>query len=278
MGRCLGSIMTQTFTDFEVIVVDDGSTDETQEVVKEWEAKDSRITYFQKVNEERSIARNFGIDRANGKYVNFLDSDDVMYPQHFETAYRLLARHQFPEVGHLGFEIVDSLGKSILTRNNFDHSVKEKLIHDNVLHCNAIFIRNEVAKAIRFIDSPFAILAEDWYVWLRLAARYPIYFDNSITSAVIQHEGRSLKNVDPDRLTKNTEVIVSHLQRDSRFLESYKGKVNYHFANHFTFLTLTLALSKKRRIDTFRYLVKAIQYDPTVVFRRRFMASLKHLV
>jgi glycosyltransferase involved in cell wall biosynthesis len=272
----VNSILGQTFRDYEVIMVDDGSTDNTQGLMAELVKENPAIRYFYKKNEERSIARNFGIQHAFGKYVTFLDSDDVIYNNHLSTAYELLKRNAFPEIGHLGYELIDESGNVILKRNNFDASFKEQLIHENIAHANAIFIRRDIATAINFIPSPAAIVSEDWYVWLRLAARYPFYFDNTITSAVVHHRNRSLLNIDPDKLIASTDTIVDYLKRDEAFLKAYKSKVAYHLSNHYTFLTLILALSKNRRLSTLKYLAKAIRYDAQVVFRRRFLATIKH--
>lgn len=273
----LKSILDQNFANYEVIVVDDGSKDETKARISEIILQNPSVKYFYKDNEERSIARNYGIMKASGKYIGFLDSDDVVYPNHLSVAFALLERNHFPEVGHLGYKFINDTGEEILVRNKFDGSFKETLIHENILHGNAIFIRRDIASTIHFIPSRHAILSEDWYLWLRLASRYTFHFDNTVTSAVIQHDARSLMNINPDKLIANTEVIIDFLQQDKIFLEAYKEETAYHFANHYTFLTLILALTKRRRFETLKYLTKAIRYDPSVVFRKRFLASIKHL-
>jgi glycosyltransferase involved in cell wall biosynthesis len=275
--KSLNSIQAQQFSAYEIIIVDDGSTDNTSHLIAELIKTNQSIRYFYKENEERSIARNYGIVRASGKYICFLDSDDILYPNHLTVAYELLERNSFPEVGHLGYELVDASGNLISTRNDFDRSFKEKLIHENILHGNAIFIRREIAIEVNFIPSPFAILSEDWYLWLRLASRYQFYFDNTVTSAVVHHSERSLLNIDPDKLIASTNVVVEYLKQDSPFLNEYHGKISYHFANHYTFLALILALTKMRRRDTIRYLLRAASYDPSVILRRRFLAAVKHL-
>jgi glycosyltransferase involved in cell wall biosynthesis len=275
---CVNSILSQQFKSFEIIIVDDGSNDNTRDIVTNKALDNPCIKYFFKENEERSIARNFGIMRASGVYVGFLDSDDIAYPNHLEVAYHLLTRKGRPEVAHLGYELVDSFGKSILKRDAFDSSFREKLIHENIIHGNAIFIRRDIAINVNFIPSPDAMLSEDWYLWLRLAARFQFHFDNTVTTAVVHHDQRSLLNIDPDKLIASTNIVVEYLKRDIPFLTVYKNKSSYHFANHYTFLTLILALTKQRRIETVRYLFKAIGYDPSVIFRKRFLASVKHLL
>ena len=274
----LSSVLAQKNKNFEVIVVDDGSTDNTRAMVAVLQKTDGRIKYFFKENAERSIARNYGIAKACGNYVGFLDSDDIVYPNHLSVSYELLKRNGFPEVGHLGFEQVDSLGNFISARCDLDESFSKKLISENILHCNAIFIREDIAKKINFIPSTAAIISEDWYLWLKLASRFKFHFDNTVTSAVVQHGHRSLMNIDPDKLVASTHVVVEYLKMDIPFLKRYKNRIGYHFANHFTFLALTLALTRPRRWDTLKYLLNAMEYDPTVIFRKRFLASIKHFL
>ena len=276
LPKALNSIISQNFKEFEIIVVDDGSIDNTRDIVNEMATTNTCIKYFFKENEERSIARNYGIMKASGKYISFLDSDDVLYSNHLNVAYDLLRRNNFPEVGHLGFEYITEKGDLISVRNNFDESFKEKLIEENILHGNAIFIRRDIASEINFIPSPHAILSEDWYLWLRLAVRYQFHIDNTVTSAVVHHKERSLNKINPDKLIASTNVIVQYLKRDILFMKEYKSRVSYHFANHYTFLALTLALTKSRRWDTIAYLLTAIRYDPGVIMRKRFLAAAKH--
>lgn len=275
LGHAIESVLSQTFTDFEIVIVDDGSTDNTESIVKQM--RDRRIRYFKKKNEERSIARNFGIQKAQGQYVNFLDSDDIFYPHHLVTAHQLLKKYHFPEVGHLGYEMVNSKREILLQRNDLDEHIPKRMLHENILHGNAIFIRQDIALQYPFIPSPKAVISEDWYLWIRLVTRFRIYYDNTITSAIVEHEQRSLRNINLDKLVDSTEIIIEYLKNDKIFLKKYHGEVGYFFANHYTFLTLILALSKKRRLDTIKYLGKALLYDWTVIVRKRFLASLKHL-
>ena len=81
LPRCLESIVAQDYSPFEVILVDDGSTDGSGELCDEWATQDSRIKVIHKANEGPGQARNAGLDAAQGQYVSFIDSDDYVHPQ-----------------------------------------------------------------------------------------------------------------------------------------------------------------------------------------------------
>jgi len=85
LKRCIESIVSQSFKNWELIIVDDGSTDNTQSAVESF--KDNRIKYVWQENQERSAARNYGLELATGEWICFLDSDDEYTPKHLEVLY-----------------------------------------------------------------------------------------------------------------------------------------------------------------------------------------------
>lgn len=90
LDEALQSVLDQTYTNWECIIVNDGSPDNTEEVAKKWAEKDSRFVYLKKENGGLSSARNLGLNVANGDYVQFLDSDDYIYPKKIELSIELL--------------------------------------------------------------------------------------------------------------------------------------------------------------------------------------------
>src|SRR5687768_8905461 len=101
IGKTVLSILAQEYSDFEVLIVDDGSTDSTFEVIDS--IKDHRIRYIKIENGERGAARNFGCRLAKGEYVNFVDSDDLLYPNHISSAAAFITAQHGPPVFHLGY-------------------------------------------------------------------------------------------------------------------------------------------------------------------------------
>ena len=102
IASTIESVLEQNFRDFEVLIIDDGSNDNTEDVVNKF--KNESIRYYKKENAERGAARNFGATRAKGQYINFFDSDDLMYPHHLIAAYNLIQSLERPEFFHLAYD------------------------------------------------------------------------------------------------------------------------------------------------------------------------------
>lgn len=94
LSRSIKSVVNQTFTDWELIIIDDGSTDNTKVLIEQ--LNESRIHYVYQTNQERSAARNNGIMKAKGQYVCFLDSDDEYYLDYLELLYNEINTNSFP--------------------------------------------------------------------------------------------------------------------------------------------------------------------------------------
>ena len=93
LGRCIDSILSQTFTDFELILIDDGSPDRCPELCDDYEKQDNRIRVIHKKNEGQARARNIGLDLAKGQYIGFVDSDDYIERDMYEKLYSALVKN-----------------------------------------------------------------------------------------------------------------------------------------------------------------------------------------
>ena len=93
LRECVDSIINQTYKNLEIILVDDGSPDKCGEICDEYARNDSRITVYHKENGGLSDARNYGIDRCNGEYITFVDSDDVLKSNFVETLMGLIEEY-----------------------------------------------------------------------------------------------------------------------------------------------------------------------------------------
>jgi glycosyltransferase involved in cell wall biosynthesis len=269
------TILKQEYQDFELILVDDGSRDNTGEVVAQ--IIDSRVRYFYKENGERGAARNYGAQQARGKYINFFDSDDEMYLNHLRVVKEFVDQNGEVEVVHTGYERLDGQDRVISEVYEFVESTNEVLLLDNPLACNTVFVRRDIALANPFEEDRRLASAEDWELWLRLASKYSFHPIRQKTFCLREHDGRSLNTINPESVRVRDELFGQLVSRNPDFARRYPNQLPKFIADRYTFITLTMALSKKDRLQTVRYLLKAVQQDPTVLWRRRFLASVKHL-
>ena len=93
LGACLASVLSQTFKNFEIICVNDGSTDTSADILEAFRRQDARINVYTQSNQGLSMARNNGVKKSNGEYVYFLDSDDTLHPQALEILYYLITKN-----------------------------------------------------------------------------------------------------------------------------------------------------------------------------------------
>jgi glycosyltransferase involved in cell wall biosynthesis len=271
----IASILAQKLSDFELIIVDDGSTDGTEDVVGKF--TDPRVKFFRKQNGERGAARNFGAQRASGKYVNFFDSDDLMYDNHLSEARRFIDNNNGPEIFHMAYDYKSEDGRLIYTRNNFGAESMSTLLFDNVLSCNGVLIRTDVVRAMPFEENRVLASAEDWALWIRMASRYKIHFSNTVTSAIIGHDLRSIHTINMDKLVTRDKFLIGHLRADQKVQELYDGRFSKFVAERYTFFMLRFAELGNRK-EVLRWASEAAGTYFPIIFSRRFVSSLFKLI
>ena len=271
------SVLAQTYANFEVIVVDDGSTDNTESVIKK--ITDKRVTYYKKENEERAAARNYGISLAKGSYITFLDSDDILLPHYFQEARTLIERENNPEWFHLKYKITNASNKIIWQSSSTnDENLNKQLLLGNFLSCIGVFLRADITSNFKFNPARELSGSEDHELWLRIASQYPLKTNNSITAALIDHDNRSVVNIDENSLIKRQDIYLD-LVLSSPLLKSFVlGYENKLKSNSYSYVSLHLALTGKHKKICLTYLIKAIQENYTMVFNKRFFAIVKHIL
>ena len=131
ISSTIPTVLNQTFSSFEVLIVDDGSKDNTEDVVKS--INHPAIAYYKKENGERGAARNYGWERAKGEYVTFLDSDDILYPNHFEEAYKFLSSKKNIACYAQAYEKKDAKKGTMLSKAYYS---KAATINDQIIKAN----------------------------------------------------------------------------------------------------------------------------------------------
>lgn len=279
LKKSIESVLAQTYTHYELIVIDDGSTDEGGAIVQSiiHQHPDKNIRYYYKENGERGAARNFGAEKAQGEILNFFDSDDVLYPNHLFEANTLLNTHTNVLWFHLAYDVKNERLELIAKGPVFNESPNRLLISGNHLSCNGVFIEKGLFLKTRFNENRVLAGLEDWELWLRLSALEPLYYSNTVTSSIIQHEDRSVLNKNPEKLIHRVGLLMQLVEHNTA-LRAYMQNDSIRFKCSCTsYLSLHLALMKDQKKPALQFLFKSLVLRPAFVFERRFYAILKHL-
>lgn len=173
VGRAIRSVLDQTFPDLELIVVDDGSTDETAQIVRSY--SDPRVIYIYQRNQGPNAARNNGIRRTRGELLAFLDSDDWWLPRKLEA--QLDRLESIPEAGlvYCSAQKVDGCGRLLKLRSaRIEGEVLNPLlINNDIAGPSSVIVRRRVFDQVGLFDESLW-RAEDWEMWLRIAAEFPV--------------------------------------------------------------------------------------------------------
>jgi len=174
LAEAVDSILQQTFTDFELIAIDDGSTDGSGALLETYADRDDRVCLISRENRGLVATLNEGIDRAKAPLVARMDADDICYPERFAIQMAYMAEH--PDVLCLGgrFELIDGENRLLtqLTEAPLDDAgIQQKLLSGVcvISHPSVIFRRDAVIDAGYY--DPDTMLAEDLDLWLRLGER-----------------------------------------------------------------------------------------------------------
>lgn len=205
----LESLQAQTFSDWECVVVDDGSTDDTAEVVAEFVRADPRIRFFQQQNRRQAAARNYGVAQISGKYVQFLDADDLLQRRKFELQVAFLEAHDDVDIvyGDARFFVSENPAELLYSMWGHDkpwqpgisgcgREVLLPLLQLNHIMVNAALTRRSTLDRVGLFDEELPPV-EDWDWWLRCAEERACFhfLDTEGTLALVRsHSSSSSKS------------------------------------------------------------------------------------
>ncbi|MCT7984809.1 glycosyltransferase family 2 protein [Laspinema sp. A4] len=200
----LHSVQNQTFSDWEVLMIDDGSSDRTLQIVTE--LKDPRIQVFSYPNAGVAVARNHGIMKATGDYIAFLDADDLWTPDKLELQLRVLQDN--PEAGVAYswnyYQYENPADSYADTSPRFQGNVYPDLLIKNFLQNGSNpLVRKEAIASVGFFD-PTIKSCEDWDYYLRLARNWPF---------VLVPKVQVIYRQSSDSVSSNIEVMEDYLLR-----------------------------------------------------------------
>lgn len=198
ISKCIGSVLTQTFASFEVIVINDGSQDNSEKIVKE--IKDDRVKYFHQKNSGVSVARNKGIEEASGEYIAFLDADDWYEDDFLNVLYKSILEHPDADAFTTGYFKHKNGAVTISTLSVTQKHHQSIIINDFYKYwtqgafffTSSCVVRKEYFIKNRIYFPPSESMGEDQEVWFHLAEHGAIVFTNVALSNYNMGVGNSL--------------------------------------------------------------------------------------
>ncbi len=176
IGTAIESVLAQTYGHFELLIVDDGSTDNTTEVLEPY-LKDKRVRVFRQENQGQSVARNVALAQAKGEFICFLDSDNAWVPEKLEHTLQVFDTVPECDVVYGDYVVIDANGKElgINRAKRYSGSIAPQLVCDNFVSMNTTMTRKQCFQEMGGFDTNER-LAEDYVLWLRFSTRYRFYY------------------------------------------------------------------------------------------------------
>jgi len=261
LTRSITSVLSQKFPIWKLIVVDDGSTDKTREVVSGF--KDPRISYLYQENAERSAARNKGIGLAKAEWLCFLDSDDVLLPEHLDVLASFI-ENQKPSPGLIATGLITQQGQ--VTKKKAFLALQKNVLEEigsKFLMPTQVCVHRSVLEKDQF-DVRFR-LWEDTHLWLRIAAQYPVYQIEEYTAIQHIHEqGTVVQGMKKIRLKDVVQYVNAIQDLRDKHAARFEGKLPADYFNEY--------IDSKYRM----YLYQARQNKQFLVASQIWINAWKH--
>ncbi|MGB3405557.1 MAG: glycosyltransferase [Microcoleaceae cyanobacterium] len=267
------SILNQTYQHFEIIIINDGSTDSTLEVISS--IPNPQIKVFSYPNSGVSASRNRGIALASGEYISFIDADDLWTPDKLEAQLNALQKHPQAAVAYSWTDWIDESGQVISSGGHHQFSgdvYKHLFLGDFVEGGSNVLIRKSALDKVGVFDESINF-SEDWELWLRLAAQYQyIVIPRTQILYRISHQSASFNVLQMEK--SSLQVIQKAIDNSPQPIEFLQSQC---LANRYKYLickTLDSYPMRKNGLIAIRFLWNILYNDPKVIKSRVFWKIL----
>lgn len=220
--NCIDSIINQDYSDIQIVIVDDGSTDRTAEIIKKYE----RVEYYKQAQLGATVARNLGLKMAKGQFIKFLDADDFLAKDSIsqQVAHSLLLEADFIVYGHV--ELIDdykrTLGKTRIDNSSFNSQIVS-LILNNVITALPLH-KVEILKEIGGFDERLKS-RQEWNLHIRIAmSGYKFVYRDTLVYYQRNH-------ADPNRISNRRWVVEKELENIDCAFDSIKKSTDQSIAD-----------------------------------------------
>jgi len=276
LANTVESLLMQSFLDWECVIVDDGSTDDTEQRFST--GLDPRFRYFKKENEERNIARNFGATKASSEWLIFLDSDDRFSSDHLQKLYELIQEKPDDRFIINPYVKIDEEGNELSRANmRFKGSLMNALAFQNFIPPSAVCIHKELFDPIQFIPSRRMLIGEDLLLWMQILARSKFLISGHIGVYVLVHEGQSMTLPPVEVILESYDAFEKHIRSDQEFMAEYADLLTEIRSSYFSLAALSAVL-KKDKTKALQLLRESLKAGLKELFRKRNLAVIKRIV
>jgi len=271
----LDSVFAQTFTDYEIIVVDNCSTDGTIEKISTLVDAGRIQLIVNDQNYERAKSRNVGMAHAKGAYLTFLDSDDFMYPDNLADAHDYCVDNKSTKIFHNLYELVDH-NRNAIYKYTFRpiKNARKQISKGNFLSCIGVFIHQDIYQSIWWDESPIMTGSEDYDYWIRVIAEHPnVGRINKINSGILHHDQRTINNQLVEKTRERFDYMIKVLCSNQSLVQQY-GKYFKNIPSTLWIFQAGLYIESSMRKEARKLLLQIFNNDKTVIFRKNYLSLL----
>ena len=271
IGEAIESVLAQTYSPLEIIVIDDGSTDNTSEIVARYAP---RVRYIRQENAERGAARNHGLRLANGEFIAFIDSDDVWLPHKIEKDIEVFSKNPKAGLVYSDIQIIESSGKlrRILKSAGYSGTVTEQILKRNFVSVGAHLIKTHIIRdADGFREERKLSCSEDYETWVRLSTKTEFAYADAANVQIRVHPNNSVGNVDR---TWNAAMYACDLFEEAGYLTPKQKKIIPETRSFMTLLCAVSCASTGDRTRALSLARQAFRYNRKIIFDPLFVYSL----
>lgn len=273
LRETINSVVNQTFENYEILVINDGSTDATLDVLSK--IKDSRIQVFSYPNARQAASRNRGLERAKGDYIAFLDADDLWMRDKLELQVKALQAHPEAAFAYSWTDYIDERGNFLhpgrhITMNGTVYG--DLIVNNFVENGSNPLIRRDVFDRVGVFDEALPP-AEDWDMWLRIAECYPFVAVPAVGVLYRLTSTSSSLNIAQQK-RQCLEVLKRGFDRASGEMQHLKPKSYANLYKYLTWKAIEGYPSRQNGIAALQCFSRYLQYHPSVMLNPRFMASV----
>ena len=266
LGQAINSVLTQTYCRYEIIIVDDGSTDHSREVVSNFGA---RVRYIWQENKGLGGARNTGIRAAQGEFIGFLDADDQWLPTYLETMLSLTRKYPEAAVYYCRAQGMDTDGVTLPqvfgSPDRQPDMMYHTLLRTNFIIPSTILARRSTLIAAGLFDQSSRDIhgCEDWDLWLRLASDHD--FSGAGECLVHYRLHDSSLSANPAGMQRAARtVITKHFGPDDGDYQNWTNEKRLAYGGLYRYHLLTSVQGQQDWRVGAQYLRQALQVDPTI--------------